>query len=171
LKIKSESPGTGVEVDVAEHRLVAERFIQACSDGDLSALLTLLHPDVSADVDLGPLDKRSGTGGHGSSRVARGLLRYFGPGTILVSNPSAGRIVVLAFVNQRLYAVILLSIEGQLITKSHTIADPDKISFLNEQLSPENRAADTLHQRAGFVGSQMKRPRKMTDGSAMRARR
>jgi RNA polymerase sigma-70 factor, ECF subfamily len=139
LKIKSESPGTGVEVDVAEHRLVAERFIQACSDGDLSALLTLLHPDVSADVDLGPLDERSGTGARGSSRVARGLLRYFGPGTTLVSNPSAGRTVVLAFVNQRLYAVILLSTEGQLITKLHTIADPDKISFLSDQLSPANR--------------------------------
>jgi RNA polymerase sigma-70 factor, ECF subfamily len=134
MKIKSASAGKNVEMNVAEHRLVAERFIQACSDGDLSALLALLHPDVSADVDLGPLDKRSGAGARGSGRVARGLLYYFGPHTTLVSNPVGGRPVVLAFASQRLYAVILLSIEDQLITKSHTIADPDKIGFLSDQL-------------------------------------
>jgi RNA polymerase sigma-70 factor, ECF subfamily len=126
-------------LSVAEHRLVAERFLQACSDGDLSALLTLLHPDVSGEVDLGLLDKRSGAGAHGSGRVARGLLYYFGPGATLVSNPMGDRPVVLAFVKQRLRAVVVLSIEGRLI---HTIADPDKIGFLSDQLTPANRGGN-----------------------------
>lgn len=135
MKIKSETDQASVEINVTEHQLVAERFIQACSNGDLSGLLPLLHPDISGDVDLGPLDKRSGAGSHGSSRVARGLLRYIGPPTTLVSNPIGDRMVVLAFVDQRLYAVILLTLEDQLITEFHTIADPEKISFLSNQLS------------------------------------
>jgi RNA polymerase sigma-70 factor, ECF subfamily len=142
MKIKAETDQASVEINAAEHRLVAERFIQACSDGDLSALLTLLHPNVSADVDLGPLDKRSGAGARGSGRVARGLLYYFGPRTTLVSNPIGSRPVVLAFVDQRLFAVILLSLEDQLITKLHTIADPDKIGFLSDQLSSANRGGN-----------------------------
>jgi hypothetical protein len=47
--------------------------------------------------------------------------------------------VVLAFIDQRLYAVILLSLEDQLITKFHTIADPGKIGFLSDQLSPASQ--------------------------------
>jgi hypothetical protein len=93
-------------------------------------------------VDLGPLDKRSGAGARGSGRVARGLLYYFGPRTTLVSNPIGSRPVVLAFVDQRLFAVILLSLEDQLITKLHTIADPDKIGFLSDQLSSANRGGN-----------------------------
>jgi RNA polymerase sigma-70 factor, ECF subfamily len=142
MKIKAETDQASVEINAAEHRLVAERFIQACSDGDLSALLKLLHPNVSADVDLGPLDKRSGAGARGSGRVARGLLYYFGPRNTLVSNPIGSRPVVLAFVDQRLFAVILLSLEDQLITKFHTIADPDKIGFLSDQLSSANRGGN-----------------------------
>jgi RNA polymerase sigma-70 factor, ECF subfamily len=142
MKIKAETDQASVEINAAEHRLVAERFIQACSDGDLSALLKLLHPNVWADVDLGPLDKRSGAGVRGSGRVARGLLYYFGPRTTLVSNPIGSRPVMLAFVDQRLFAVTLLSLEDQLITKFHTIADPDKIGFLSDQLSSANRGGN-----------------------------
>jgi hypothetical protein len=53
-----------------------------------------------------------------------------------------GRPVVLAFVKQRLRAVVVLSIEGRLITKFHTIADPDKIGFLSDQLTPANRGGN-----------------------------
>jgi hypothetical protein len=38
--------------------------------------------------------------------------------------------------------VILLSLEDQLITKLHTIADPDKIGFLSDQLSSANRGGN-----------------------------
>src|SRR4029450_7821589 len=107
MKIKAETDQASVEINAAEHRLVAERFIQACSDGDLSALLTLLHPNVSADVDLGPLDKRSGAGARGSGRVARGLLYYFGPRTTLVSNPIGSRPGGWAVVHQPPLAVVL----------------------------------------------------------------
>jgi RNA polymerase sigma-70 factor, ECF subfamily len=134
LKIKSENPHTSIEVDTAEHRLVTEQFIQACSNGDVTALLALLDPAVSGGVDLGLADRRSGQVVHGPKRVANNLLRYFGSWTTLVSNPLVGRSVVLAFVEQRLYSVILLDLNDKLIREIHIIADPEKLEFLSGQL-------------------------------------
>ncbi len=140
LKIKSENAHESMEVDTAEHRLVTERFIQACSSGDIAALLALLDPDASGGVDLGPADPRTGQVVHGPGTMARTLLRYFGPWTTLVSNPLGGRSVVMAFVDQRLYAVILLELDGELIHEIHVIADPAKLIFLSDQLSSADAA-------------------------------
>jgi RNA polymerase sigma-70 factor (ECF subfamily) len=135
LKIKSANAQVSVEVDTAENRLVIEQFIEACSNGDVSALLQVLDPDVAGGVDFGPLDKRSGKVRRGSARVANTFLRYFGAWTTLVSNPIRGRTVVLAFVNRQLSAVILLNLQDGRIQKIHVIADPRTIGFLSEQLS------------------------------------
>ena len=140
MRISSESSHASIEVDTAEHRLVTERFIQACSNGDVSGLVELLDPDAAGDVDLGPHDTRSGQFRRGSSSVARNLLRHFGSWTTLVSNPLGGQTVVLAFVEQRLYAVILLNLRADLIEKIHVIADPEKLGFLSDQLSASTRA-------------------------------
>lgn len=136
MRVTAKSDHAGIEVDTVEERLVTERFIQACSNGDVSGLLELLEPGASGGVDLGPADQRTGQVVHGSRRVARNLLRYFGSWTTLVSNPLGGHSIVLAFVEQRLYAVILLSLRSDLIQEIHVIADPEKLAFLSKQLSP-----------------------------------
>jgi RNA polymerase sigma-70 factor (ECF subfamily) len=136
MRVTAKSDYAGIEVDTVEERLVTERFIQACSNGDVSGLLELLEPGASGGVDLGPADQRTGQVVHGSRRVARNLLRYFGSWTTLVSNPLGGHSIVLAFVEQRLYAVILLSLRSDLIQEIHVIADPEKLAFLSKQLSP-----------------------------------
>ena len=138
LKIKAENTHTGVVVDAAEHRIVTERFIRACSNGDVSALVALLDRSASGGVDLGPADQRSGQVVHGPKPIALSLLHYFGSQTTLVSNPLGGRPVVLAFVGRRLYGVILLSLRGELIKEIHVIADPVKLDFLTYQLSSSN---------------------------------
>jgi hypothetical protein len=66
--------------------------------------------------------------------VARNLFYYFGS-TTLVSNPVGGQSVVLAFAEQRLYGVILLTLDHALIKKIHVIADPAKIDLLASRLS------------------------------------
>jgi RNA polymerase sigma-70 factor (ECF subfamily) len=139
IQAASDRPDEGVAV--AEHRMVAEQFIKACSDGDLSALLELLDPDVSGDADLGPLDRRSGQVVRGRRPVARNLLRYFGTAATLVSNPLGGGTVVLAFVGQQLLAVILLAVEHDAINKIHVIVDPAKIGLLSSRLSPVGDAS------------------------------
>jgi RNA polymerase sigma-70 factor, ECF subfamily len=133
-KIESGSPRSAAPPDAGQHRQVAEQFIKACAGGDLQTLLGLLDPDIWGEVDLGPLDPRTGQRDRGPLQVARNLLRYFGGTTTLVSNPVAGPAVVLAFAGQRLTGVILLTIDGEQIKKIHVIADPAKVGFLSSQL-------------------------------------
>src|SRR5215472_16674508 len=53
-KIAAGPDSTRFDIASAEHRLVTEKFIAACSNGDLSGLLGVLAPDAWGDVDLGP---------------------------------------------------------------------------------------------------------------------
>ncbi len=139
-KIQSESSRSETDVGIDEQRRLAEQFIHACSSGDLSALLQLLDPGVWGDIDLGPLDRRSGQGARGPRPVAANLLRYFGPDTTLVSTPIGSRPVLLSFKRQRLWAVILLTIENSLVKRIHVVADPAKMALLGSKLSSTSQS-------------------------------
>jgi RNA polymerase sigma-70 factor, ECF subfamily len=80
------SPGSArFDIASVEHRLVTDKFIAACSNGDLRSLLGVLAPDAWGDVDLGPgVTEFSGVF-KGAKRVARNLLRFWGQGATLVS--------------------------------------------------------------------------------------
>jgi RNA polymerase sigma-70 factor, ECF subfamily len=118
--IAQPKPG---EVPVAEHQLVTEKFITACANGDLQALAAVLDPTVwgvgTVLVDPAPPPQIN----HGPHDVAVNLLRYLGPGVTVVSGP-AGQPVLLAFAERRLFAVIVLTIRGHLVTKIEATADP-----------------------------------------------
>ncbi|WAC91718.1 RNA polymerase sigma factor SigI [Mycobacterium sp. Aquia_213] len=111
------------DVAPAEHQLVTEKFITACANGDIAALTAVLDPTVwgvgtvLADPALPPQIN------HGPHAVATNLMRYLGPGVTLVSGP-AGQAVVLAFAERRLFAAIVLTIRGPLVSKIEAIADP-----------------------------------------------
>jgi len=111
------------EVASAEHTLVTEKFITACANGDIAALTAVLDPTVwgvgTVLADPAPPPQVN----HGSDAVATNLLRYLGPEVTLVSGP-AGQPVVLAFAERRLFAAIVLTIRGRLVTKIEAIADP-----------------------------------------------
>jgi RNA polymerase sigma-70 factor (ECF subfamily) len=111
------------EVASAEHKLVTEKFITACANGDIAALTTVLDPTVwgvgTVLADPAPPPQVN----HGPHAVATNLLRYLGPEVTLVSGP-AGQPVVLAFAERRLFAAIVLTIRGCLVTKIEAIADP-----------------------------------------------
>lgn len=111
------------EVPSAEHQLVTEKFITACANGDIAALTAVLDPTVwgvgTILADPAPPPQIN----HGPHDVATNLLRYLGPGVTLVSAP-AGKPVVLAFADRRLFAVIVLTVQGQLVSKIEATADP-----------------------------------------------
>ena len=133
-KIAEGQPAARFDVASAEHRAVTERFIAACANGDLDGLLAVLAPDAWGDIDLRP-------GGavhdvvHGADKVARNLLRFWGPAT-LVSQPLAGQPALLAFRDQSLAAVLVLGMRGEVIESVHVIADPRTLAALGLQLSP-----------------------------------
>jgi RNA polymerase sigma-70 factor, ECF subfamily len=111
------------EVSSAEHQRVTEKFITACANGDLQALVEVLDPTVwgvgTVLADPAPPPQVN----HGPHDVAANLLRYLGPGATVVSGP-AGQPVLLAFAERRLFAVIVLTIGENLVTKIEATADP-----------------------------------------------
>ena len=111
------------EVASAEHQLVTEKFMTACANGDIAALTAVLDPAVwgvgTILVDPAPPPQIN----HGPDAVATNLMRYLGPEVTLVSGP-AGQPALLAFADRRLFAAIVLTIRGQLVTKIEAVADP-----------------------------------------------
>lgn len=114
------TPLRPTEVTRSERRLVTEKFVTACTNGDLDGLLAVLHPQVwtAADIVVGtsvfPRVDR------GADSVARNLLRYYGRRSVtLVSHMPPDGSVLLAFVRRELFAVITLTVENRLITEIH----------------------------------------------------
>ncbi len=111
------------EVASAEHQLVTEKFITACANGDIAGLTAVLDPAVWGVGTILAEPAPPPQINHGPDAVATNLLRYLGPEVTLVSGP-AGQPVVLAFADRRLFAAIVLTIRGRLVTKIEAVADP-----------------------------------------------
>jgi RNA polymerase sigma-70 factor (ECF subfamily) len=125
IALAQPKPGevSATQVSKVEHQLVTEKFITACANGDLQALVEVLDPTVwgvgTILADPAPAPQIN----HGPHDVAVNLLRYLGPGATVVSGP-AGQPALLAFAEQRLFAVIVLTIGDHLVTKIEATADP-----------------------------------------------
>ncbi len=133
-KIGAGDDGARFDIALTEHRAVTEKFIAACSTGDLAGLLAILAPDAWGDVELGP-DAARPPAVAGSEQVARNLLHYWGQGATLVSHPIAGQPAVLGFIGRELAGVLVFTMRGEKIQAVHVIGDPRKLSFLSAQLS------------------------------------
>ncbi|MBV9384654.1 MAG: RNA polymerase sigma factor SigI [Streptosporangiaceae bacterium] len=133
-KVADGSAAGSLDVAAAEHRKVTERFIAACATGDLRGLTAVLAPDVWGYVDLGAESARRPPAVTGSATVARILLHYW-RGATFASLPVSGQPAVLAFTGRRLDGVIVLAVDGELITSVQVIGDPRKIGFLRSQLA------------------------------------
>lgn len=125
--------GLRFDVQSVEHRKVTDKFIAACATGNLDGLLEVLAPDAWGAVDLGP--ETSTPVVTGADRVARNLLRFWGPPATLVSHPVGGQPALLGFIEHELAGVIVLRLEGEVIQAVQVIGDPRKLRFLRSQLS------------------------------------
>ena len=134
LKTGEGSMAARLDVDAAEHRRVTERFIAACTTGDLPGLVAVLAPDAWGAVDLGAESARRPPVIHGSAYVARNLL-YYWRGATFASLPVNGQPAVLAFIGRRLDGVIVFTVAGDMITSVQVIGDPRKLGFLRSQLA------------------------------------
>jgi RNA polymerase sigma-70 factor, ECF subfamily len=108
-----------------EHRRVTEAFLTACANGDLPALIEVLAPQVwgvgTVLVDP-PLPPQVN---HGRRDVAVNLLRYLGGVTVLTG--PAGQPVLLAYARRRLFAVVVLTVDGGRVTQIEATADPSAL--------------------------------------------
>jgi RNA polymerase sigma-70 factor (ECF subfamily) len=133
-KIADGRPGARFDVESAEHRLVTDKFIAACASGDLDGLLAVLAPDAWGDVDLGPAAEPLPVI-NGADNVAANLLRFWGPGSTLVSHPVGGQPALLGFHGRALAALLVLRMRAEQVEAVHVIADPAQIGFLSRQLA------------------------------------
>jgi RNA polymerase sigma-70 factor (ECF subfamily) len=115
----ADAPAGRHPVQPAEHRLVTEKFITACANGDFDALLAVLAPDAWGMAEFVPGVPLEQIVNHGRERVARALVHFYG-GLTLVSDPPT----LLCYAGRELFAVLELTITGDVITKLHATVDP-----------------------------------------------
>jgi RNA polymerase sigma-70 factor (ECF subfamily) len=130
----AEHGGARLSVTPAEHRRVTEKFITAAGRGDLDGLLEVLAPDAWGDVDYGPGVASPHGMVTGAPRVARNLLRFWGPEATLVSIPGV-QPALLGFTGRKLAGILVLTLRGERVQAVHVIADPAALGFLAAQLA------------------------------------
>ena len=128
--VRADAPAR-FAVEPADQRRMMERFVAACTAGDLDGLLAVLDPEVDGVADVGGA---AGTRyASGSATVATLLLRFLGPasGTTLLALPGIGDESVL--VGRRDGTVVLLATvtarDGR-IAHFEGIADAAKLATL-----------------------------------------
>ncbi|MGW8848930.1 sigma-70 family RNA polymerase sigma factor [Streptomyces xiamenensis] len=129
-RVRGAGPGTrapGAGTVDARHREVVTAFLAAAREGDLRALVTVLHPDVVLRSD-------DGTVLRGAERLARGASRfaqeYGGARLALVD----GRLGALTRAGGRSVAVALFTVEAGLITAMDTVGDPVRLAAMELSL-------------------------------------
>ena len=123
---------------VLEHdaaRIVAERFVVACTNGDLEGLLALLDPAVDGTGDV--------TGEHvvGAEHVAPGIMRYLGPaaGATLLHVPIDDRAGIVAMRDGRVLALVVLTVIDQRVAHIEALAGAGPRAALAKVLGATKR--------------------------------
>ncbi|WP_333894307.1 RNA polymerase sigma factor SigI [Mycolicibacterium gadium] len=119
----SDASPRPAEVGGVEHQLVTEKFIIACANGDLQGLTAILDPSVWGVGTIIGEGAPPPQINHGPEEVAVNLLRYVGRGATLVSGP-VGQEAVLAFMERRLFAVLVFTLRDSRILKIEAAVDP-----------------------------------------------
>ena len=121
-KIADASPRL-TDISDVEHQAVTEKFITACTNGDLRTLTAVLDPTVWGVATF--VGGGSPQINHGRDDVAPNLLRFLAHGLTLVTGP-AGE--VLGFADRRLAVVLTLTVRENFIVKIEATVDPSAAS-------------------------------------------
>jgi RNA polymerase sigma-70 factor (ECF subfamily) len=122
--VRDEALPARFVVEPVEQRAVTERFIAACTNGDMDALLAVLDPEVSGEGDgaARPIV--------GPRAVSRGVMHYLGPnsGTTLLTLPGIGDGTIMALRDGVVAAVVTFTIDNGLITHFDAIATDEHLA-------------------------------------------
>ncbi len=116
--LEAESTSGRFPVAATLSRRIGERFIDACTGGDLDGLLTLLDSSVEGAGDTIP-DVLVG-----ATQVAPGILRYLGPpaSPSLLYLPVGDQIGIVAMRARQVLALVLLTLDNGLVVHIHALA-------------------------------------------------
>jgi RNA polymerase sigma-70 factor, ECF subfamily len=127
------------ETDRVTRGRVTKQFLQVCLDGDVSALLNLLAPDVTLWSDSGGKARAPLRPIHGRDKVARFLIAVAaeaqppGSDVRIVELNGGPAAVLLGPTGPTSVAVLDLGLDDHRITDIHLVANPDKLRGLSVQ--------------------------------------
>ncbi|OPC77942.1 RNA polymerase subunit sigma-70 [Embleya scabrispora] len=129
------------DADLARQRRVVDAFLSAAREGDFDALLATLDPDVSFQVDLGPVAGPGPSAVVGAEKVARQMLanaKVFLPMSrpVLV-NGSPGRLVG---DSDAPTGIAGFTVAGDRIVRIDVVADPAKLRDVSLDLLDDLRS-------------------------------
>lgn len=125
-RVKEAEP-PAQERGLARQRRVVDAFFAAGRAGDFDALISVLHPDVVAKVDLGTVGSKMTRGAEAVARRARQGADAAAQLHHVLVNGTAG--VIVAKAGQPI-AVMAFTIAADRIVEIDTIADPDRVAEL-----------------------------------------
>jgi RNA polymerase sigma-70 factor (ECF subfamily) len=117
-------------VEPSQRELLTYQFIQACTSGDLQALLHLLADDVVMHSDGGGKVRAALKPIYGADKVARGLLGLMRKLPAGVTSQLAlinGQIGILTYLDGAPYGVLAFSLANNHIQEIALIVNPDKL--------------------------------------------
>jgi RNA polymerase sigma-70 factor (ECF subfamily) len=134
-RIEEETGPARFEVDREEVGRIADRFIEASTNGDFRALMDVLDPDVAGWTDTGGLVGAPRAALTGREQVASRFLRFLEAFRARLAPMRVnGEPGVLVFQEDRLLAVIAFETCEGLITRIHSIANPHKLAYVSSML-------------------------------------
>jgi RNA polymerase sigma factor (sigma-70 family) len=122
---------TAPDADLDTQRDVVDAFLAAARDGDFTALLAILDPDVVLRADLGPGPAGGVREVRGAETVARQALGYSRLGLIMrpaVINGAAG---LVSTRDDQLFSIGGFTIKNRSIVAIDILADPERLRRLD----------------------------------------
>jgi RNA polymerase sigma-70 factor (ECF subfamily) len=120
--------------DRRTHDQVVERFLAACQNADLDALLAVLAPDVLLVSDAGGVGKAPVRPIAGEDKVGRfliGVTTKVEPGTTVGLEVFNGQVGLVARLHGRATTALAFAVTGQQVGTLHLMANPDKLAALD----------------------------------------
>jgi RNA polymerase sigma-70 factor (ECF subfamily) len=132
-RVHAEAGDNRSEVGGGQLQRVAQAFIDACSKGDVQALVEVLDPEVVGWSDLGGLSTRFPKIVGGVSDVVEGVLRFFGPASALRLVPAEvnGEPGVVGLRRDQPFAVTALKLRKGRIAGIYSIVDRAKLKHVH----------------------------------------
>lgn len=124
---------TRFDVSHEQQERITSQFMQASADGDMQGLLNLLAEDIVFTGDGGGKVPVALKPIHGPDRVARGTtggLRLISPNLQARIEEINGQPAIVGYVDNHVYGILLLDIEGDHILNIYAVVNPDKLCWL-----------------------------------------
>ena len=123
-----------MQVDIAEQRVVVDRFLAAVDSGDVQALLEVLAPDVVLVADGGGQAAAVRHPLHGAQRVATFLsgLERAAPGAVLGITWLNGAPAIRMDLEGTLDTAVTVTVEEGRVTRIYAVRNPEKLTRLDE---------------------------------------